>query len=248
LREGDLSAFSRRLRTDRELLAAFANARDESALAALVARYGRLVQNVCRNVVGDVHDAEEAAQATFLVLARRASSLHKREVLAGWLQGAAYWIALRSLRAANRRRAREARERQLRLGGNLIEKSKGSGLKTWYYTYDNKNELLSVREKSDGSSNVLTLTYTYDAVGNQAEQDQWLSTGLERSVPLHSRPARKREWIRVSPPLAPRARRAPGSRARQRLHRAWPKEKVDWHVPVPFPIDCLHTTSPRYNA
>jgi RNA polymerase sigma factor (sigma-70 family) len=122
LLQGDLSALSRHIRaavssagsTDRELLARFANARDESAFAVLVGRYGRLVQNVCSNVLGDEHDAEEAAQATFLVLARRASSLHGLEVLAGWLHGVAYRTALRARRDANRRRARETRERPVR--------------------------------------------------------------------------------------------------------------------------------------
>jgi RNA polymerase sigma factor (sigma-70 family) len=125
LRQEDLSALSRRIRTavsgtssgagtDRELLAGFANARDESAFAALVARYGRLVQNVCRNILGDEHDAEEATQATFLLLARRAGYLRDLEVLAGWLHGVAYRTALRARRDASRRRAREARERPAR--------------------------------------------------------------------------------------------------------------------------------------
>jgi RNA polymerase sigma factor (sigma-70 family) len=125
LREGDLSALSRHIRTavsgissaestDHQLVLRFATARDEAAFAVLVGRYGRLVQNVCRNVLGDEHDAEEAAQATFLVLARRASSLHGLEVLAGWLHGVAYRTALRARRDASRRLAREARERPVR--------------------------------------------------------------------------------------------------------------------------------------
>jgi RHS repeat-associated protein len=70
--------------------------------------------------------------------------------------------------------------------GNLIEKSKGSGLETWYYTYDNKNELLSVRDTSDGSTNLLTLTYTYDALGNQVSQTEWKSSGGGAVVTEHA--------------------------------------------------------------
>jgi RHS repeat-associated protein len=61
--------------------------------------------------------------------------------------------------------------------GTLTEKSKGSGLETWYYGYDNKNMLTSVRETSDGTTNELTITYTYDALGNQVQQDEWKTGG-----------------------------------------------------------------------
>jgi YD repeat-containing protein len=50
--------------------------------------------------------------------------------------------------------------------GNLTQKSKGSGLETWYYGYDSRNQLMSVRQTSDGSTNLLTITYTYDALGH----------------------------------------------------------------------------------
>jgi hypothetical protein len=78
--------------TDGELLERFAHRRDEAAEAAfetLLARHGALVLTVCRQVLSDAHAAEDAFQATFLVLVRRAASLRVREPgsLGPWLHG-----------------------------------------------------------------------------------------------------------------------------------------------------------------
>jgi RHS repeat-associated protein len=61
--------------------------------------------------------------------------------------------------------------------GNLTQKSKGSGLETWYYSYDNLNHLTSVQQTSNGTTNLLLVTYTYDVFGNRVQQAKWKSGG-----------------------------------------------------------------------
>jgi RNA polymerase sigma factor (sigma-70 family) len=95
--------------TDAQLLTRFVAERDEGAFAALVDRHGPLVLGVCRRVLRDHHDAEDAFQATFLALARKAPSLRRREAVAGWLYEVAYCAAVE----AGRARARRGRERQV---------------------------------------------------------------------------------------------------------------------------------------
>src|SRR5262245_25135095 len=94
--------------TDRQLLERFA-AGEESAFEAVVRRHAGLVMGVCRRVLGDAHAAEDAFQATFWVLARRAGSLPWQESAAGWLYAVAQRIALRAKADAVRRQAQERR-------------------------------------------------------------------------------------------------------------------------------------------
>jgi RNA polymerase sigma factor (sigma-70 family) len=92
---------------DQELLEAFVVRRDEAAFEALVRRHGPMVLGVCRRVLLNHHDAEDAFQATFLVLARKAASVRPRHLVGNWLHGVAYRTALEARTVRNKRLARQ---------------------------------------------------------------------------------------------------------------------------------------------
>jgi RNA polymerase sigma factor (sigma-70 family) len=95
------------LPTDQQLLDAFVNRRDEAALAVLVRRHAAMVWGVCRRVLRDYHETEDAFQATFLVLVRKAASIASRALLANWLYGVAQQTALNARTTTIRRKQRE---------------------------------------------------------------------------------------------------------------------------------------------
>jgi len=93
--------------TDGQLLEQFVEHQDDAAFTFLVHRHGPMVYSVCRRVLGELHSAEDAFQATFLVLARRAASLNRSQTLANWLYGVAQRVARRARAHATMRRSKE---------------------------------------------------------------------------------------------------------------------------------------------
>jgi RNA polymerase sigma factor (sigma-70 family) len=106
---------------DAELLQRFVSGRDEAAFELLLWRHAALVLHVCQGVLRDSHAAEDAFQATFLALARKAGSLRRRESLAGWLYHVAYRVALKARARVAARRAHEAQARQRRAPASSAE-------------------------------------------------------------------------------------------------------------------------------
>src|SRR5438105_15930868 len=98
---------------DAQLLERFIELRDEAAFEALVRRHGPMVLGVCRRILHNLHSAEDAFQATFLVLARKALSIRRRDLVASWLYGVAFQTALRARESAARRNAREKQLAQM---------------------------------------------------------------------------------------------------------------------------------------
>ncbi len=94
-------------RSDRELLRAFATNNDQDAFALVVTRHAPLVWGVCRRILGHHHDAEDAFQATFLILARRAGSIRWQSSVGGWLHTVAQRLAVRVRKQAQQRRIQE---------------------------------------------------------------------------------------------------------------------------------------------
>jgi RNA polymerase sigma factor (sigma-70 family) len=95
--------------SDAELLERFRRRREETAFAILLQRHGPMVLSVCRRVLHNPHDAEDAFQATFLVLVRSAGSIRKGQSLASWLYGVAQRVATKARTQAASRRTREQR-------------------------------------------------------------------------------------------------------------------------------------------
>ena len=109
--------------TDRQLLERFTARRDaaaEAAFAALVTRHEPMVLDLCRQILGDLHHAEDASQAVFLVLARKARSIRDPDLLANWLYGVAH-------RTARCKKLQLARQRKNEQEGTMRRRASGSG-------------------------------------------------------------------------------------------------------------------------
>jgi RNA polymerase sigma factor (sigma-70 family) len=117
---------------DRTLLSRYALSRNDAAEEAfriLVERHGPMVLRICRQVAGDLQDAEDATQAVFLVLARKAGSIRVKGTVAPWLHGVAHRIAAKARgRAAARRRAES---RAARVAASLRDAEKAPGVESW---------------------------------------------------------------------------------------------------------------------
>ena len=96
--------------TDAQLLDRFVDEHDEAAFEVLVWRHGPMVLSVCRRILRHEQDAEDAFQATFLTLVRKARSIGKRQAVAGWLYKVAYRIALEAKTLASKRHVHERQE------------------------------------------------------------------------------------------------------------------------------------------
>ena len=114
--------------TDGQLLERFRSRRDPEAFAALVRRHGAMVLGVCRRVLNNAHDAEDAFQATFLVLVRKARSIAKQEAVGSWLYGVAYRVAHKA-RAGAVRRCRHERQAATLAARSSEGEEAGEGLR-----------------------------------------------------------------------------------------------------------------------
>src|ERR1700686_4883977 len=102
-----LLALDRTVLTDGQLRERYLAAREEAAFEALLRRHGPMVLGVCRRVLKNPADAEDAFQATFLVLVRKAAPVVPRNRVGHWLYGVAYRTALKARSTTARRQARE---------------------------------------------------------------------------------------------------------------------------------------------
>src|SRR5438270_10493675 len=93
--------------TDGDLLESYISRRDAAAFEALVRRHGPMVLGVCRRVLRNEADAEDAFQATFLILARKAASIRAPGAVANWLYGVAHTTAVKAQAMIRKRRTRE---------------------------------------------------------------------------------------------------------------------------------------------
>src|SRR5262249_22675931 len=109
--------------SDGQLLHLYSSQHNHEAFTVLLRRHERLVWNVCRCALRHDQDAEDAFQATFVVLARKAASICKRDSLASWLHGVAYRTALRARRDTTRRQARDRQARAMAHDHPVSEKA-----------------------------------------------------------------------------------------------------------------------------
>jgi RNA polymerase sigma factor (sigma-70 family) len=114
-----------RVQTDAEILARYAASGDEAAFSELASRHGPMVYRVCLRILNDSHEAEDAAQATFIVLVRKAKWLRWSGNLAAWLHGVARHVCLKALRTRSRQTRHEDEAAKLRCMTNSEDVPQG---------------------------------------------------------------------------------------------------------------------------
>jgi RNA polymerase sigma factor (sigma-70 family) len=113
----------------------------EAAFLALVERHGPMVLQVCRQILGNSHDAEDASQATFLILARKARTIRRMDSVASWLYGVASRIAARARVDAARRRKHERRSMEMEKAMAMKLVDQGDRSETWPELYEELGRL-----------------------------------------------------------------------------------------------------------
>jgi RNA polymerase sigma factor (sigma-70 family) len=169
--------------SDGELLERFVKYRDEKAFAALVGRYGRLVLGVCERLLPDANDAEDAFQATFLVLVRNAANLDGARSLSHWLYTIAYRTAMKAKIGIARRHHRE----RLGIDGLAVELQRDS---VWQEVHPVLDEELTKLPQSDRA--VLVLYYLDGKTQQQIADELRLPPGS-----MSRRLARARRLLRM---------------------------------------------------
>ena len=167
---------------DRELLERFSKGGDEAAFTVIIDRHGPMILGVCRRALGNLHDAEDVCQATFLVLARKAASIRKSTSLPGWLHG----VACRGAAAFTRARARRER-RERRMAPALVKDAAGEvSWREIQSILDEELEQLHQRYRAP-----LILCY----LGGKTRDEAAQQLGL-KSATLHGRLERGRNLLR----------------------------------------------------
>jgi RNA polymerase sigma factor (sigma-70 family) len=206
--------------TDSQLLERFLAHRDETAVEVLVRRHGPLVHGVCRRVLHNVHSAEDAFQATFLILARKAPALVRHERLGSWLYKVAYRLALRARANEVRRQQCDARAARCRPGAASQAPSPGDLV----VALEEELQRLPARHREP-----LVLCYLEGKTNQQAAQVLRCPSGS-----MSSRLTQARERLREG--LARRGFVAPGAGIAGLLAAA----AAEAAVPLPLASNTVH--------
>ena len=128
---------------DSALLSRFARRQDEpdDAFRILVERHGPMVVRVCRQVLGDNHDAEDAAQAVFLVLARKAHVIRVKGSIAPWLHGVARWVAAKARGRSAARRQAESRTARISVSLRDVDSKRATEASDWEAVHEEVERL-----------------------------------------------------------------------------------------------------------